>query len=39
MAEKAVKIFHELKEHFKSLYDEPVATGRRYHSIDGAGTP
>ena len=39
MPEVALKIYHELKVHFKCFYDESAAVGRRYRRMDEAGTP
>ncbi len=39
MPEIAMKVFHELKEHFKAFYDDSGAVGRRYRRMDEIGTP
>lgn len=39
MPEVATKIFHDLKKHFKSFYDDGGAIGRRYRRQDEIGTP
>jgi len=39
MPEIAMKVFHELKEHFKAFYDTSGAVGRRYRRMDEIGTP
>ena len=39
MPELGMKVFHELKEHFKAFYDTSGAVGRRYRRMDEIGTP
>ncbi|MCX6831613.1 MAG: glycine--tRNA ligase [candidate division Zixibacteria bacterium] len=39
MPEIAMKVFHDLKEHFKAFYDDSGAVGRRYRRMDEIGTP
>ncbi|UCE67987.1 MAG: glycine--tRNA ligase [Candidatus Zixiibacteriota bacterium] len=39
MPEVAEKIYHDLKKHYKVLYDDGGAVGRRYRRMDEAGTP
>jgi glycyl-tRNA synthetase len=39
MPEMAIKIYHDLKKHFKVFYDDSGAVGRRYRRMDEAGTP
>jgi glycyl-tRNA synthetase len=39
MPELAMKVFHDLKEHFKAFYDTSGAVGRRYRRMDEIGTP
>ncbi len=39
MPEVALKIYHDLKKHFKVFYDDGGAVGRRYRRMDEAGTP
>ncbi|MCI0531324.1 MAG: glycine--tRNA ligase [candidate division Zixibacteria bacterium] len=39
MPEIALKIFHDLKRHFKCFYDDGGAVGRRYRRQDEIGTP
>lgn len=39
MAERAKKIFHDVKKRYSSFYDDKGAVGRRYRRQDEAGTP
>ena len=39
MPDIAMKVFHDLKEHFKAFYDDSGAVGRRYRRMDEIGTP
>jgi len=39
MPEIAMKVFHDLKAHFKVFYDDSGAVGRRYRRMDEIGTP
>jgi len=39
MPEIALRIFHDLKHHFKCFYDDGGAIGRRYRRQDEIGTP
>src|SRR5574341_370171 len=39
MPDVALKIFHDLKKHFKCFYDDGGAIGRRYRRQDEIGTP
>jgi glycyl-tRNA synthetase len=39
MPEIAMKVFHDLKAHFKAFYDGSGAVGRRYRRMDEIGTP
>jgi glycyl-tRNA synthetase len=39
MPEFATNLFHDLKKHFKSFYDDAGAVGRRYRRMDEIGTP
>jgi glycyl-tRNA synthetase len=39
MPELATSLYHDLKRHFPSFYDDSGAIGRRYRRMDEAGTP
>ena len=39
MPETALKLYHDLRDHFHAFYDDSGAIGRRYRRQDEAGTP